>query len=156
MKTLLFGFIPFLHLAVEGRKMTRASFICALLRRRPVAHICPKKVQPRPVTALEQPSKNSAVYCQTLSCSSRATAGCSRTFFTAAAEGSLPLTSAMIEILSKMWHCRVLSPEDCRVLHWGINWRVFGWRMWEIAVWQRWFESECCRKWKQGWEKQSF
>lgn len=46
--------------------------------------------------------------------------------FTAAAEGSLPLTSAMIEILSKMWHCRVLSPEDCRVSYWGINWGVFG------------------------------
>lgn len=147
-KTPLFDFIPFLHLAVEGRKMTHASFIYALVQRCPV-HICPKKGRPRPVTGPIKTQLSTARHWA-------APIEQPQDIFTAAAEGSLPLPSAMIEILSEMWHCRVLSPEDCRVSHWGINWRVFGWRMWEMAVWQRWFESECCRKWQQGWEKRSF
>lgn len=45
---------------------------------------------------------------------------------TATVEHSLPLTSAMIKMLSKMQHCRAPSPGECATSHLSMNRRLSG------------------------------
>lgn len=130
-------------LAAEGRKnqtkqkkkLTRASFICALFGTVPRLHTligsgrkkcdlarspvwsCPaqKKTKKKnsfllPDAKLFQESK-----CRVL-----------KDILTATVEHSLPLTSAMIKMLSKMQHCRAPSPGECATSHLSMNRRLSG------------------------------